>query len=257
MNINFDISAVQTRLFQMGKAVASILEKNNIPYIITFGTLLGAVRHEGFIPWDDDFDFFLFDDSYDNAIEILRNEVPQDMFLEDSLSEPLYFHAWAHVKDLNSEIFCDLYPQDQIYSHHGLSVDLYRCKKMKLAELCEYRKKEADLYLKRKLKYKLISENDYHQQVSRLTKKIEEDEMNDASSNVDILGFAMNERYMKYSDVFPLKRYLFEGTSFWGPHNADAVLKHFYGNYMQLPPEKERIPHCNKITFNFENKSIL
>ncbi|WP_173468725.1 phosphorylcholine transferase LicD [Fibrobacter succinogenes] len=247
MNISFDISAVHFRLLKMGGIIAKILEKNDIPYIIAYGTLLGAVRHEGFIPWDDDFDFFLFDDSYDNAIEILRKEIPQDMFLEDSLSEPLYFHAWAHIKDLNSEISCDLYPQDNIYAHHGLTVDLYRCKRMNLAELCEYRKMEAELYLKRKLNRKLMSESDFQQQLSRLTKKIEDDEKGDANTNVDILGFPFNERYMKYSDVFPLKRYSFENVSFWGPNNADAILKQFYGDYMQLPPEKDRVPHCNNI----------
>ena len=101
MDEQIDIKRVQKVLLEMGTAVASILEANSIPYMITYGTLLGAVRHKGFIPWDDDFDFYLFDDTYDDAIEILRSELPKNMFLEDSKSEPLYFHGWAHVKDTN------------------------------------------------------------------------------------------------------------------------------------------------------------
>ena len=54
-----DIKRVQKRLLEMGTVIARILEKHDIPYMITFGTLLGAVRHHGFIPWDDDFDIFL------------------------------------------------------------------------------------------------------------------------------------------------------------------------------------------------------
>ena len=96
---NMEIALVQNRLLQMGKTVCNLLEENGVPYMIAFGTLLGAVRHEGFIPWDDDFDLFLFDDSYGKAIEVLRDNLPDDMFLEDENSEPLYFHAWAHVKD--------------------------------------------------------------------------------------------------------------------------------------------------------------
>ena len=123
-----DIKRVQKRLLEIGKNIATILESNNIPYIITFGTLLGAVRHGGFIPWDDDFDFFLFDDIYDKAIELLRKNLPNDMFLEDEKSELKYFHGWAHVKDMNSEVYCEQFPQDNLYNHHGLSVDLYKCK---------------------------------------------------------------------------------------------------------------------------------
>ena len=78
-----DIKRVQNRLLEMGKVIADILERNNIPYMITFGTLLGAVRHGGFIPWDDDFDMFLFEDSYEKAMEVLSKELPMDMFLEN------------------------------------------------------------------------------------------------------------------------------------------------------------------------------
>ena len=67
----------------MAVVIRDILESHNIPYFITYGTLLGAVRHQGFIPWDDDFDFYLFDDSYDKAIHALRAEMPVNMFLED------------------------------------------------------------------------------------------------------------------------------------------------------------------------------
>ena len=79
MEVNFDIKRVQDRLLEIAKRTAAILEKHDIPYQIAFGTLLGAVRHGGFIPWDDDFDFFLFDDSYEKAMEVLAQELPSDL----------------------------------------------------------------------------------------------------------------------------------------------------------------------------------
>ena len=115
-----DVKKVQARLLEMAKAIRDVLEAHNIPYFITYGTLLGAVRHQGFIPWDDDFDFYLFDDTYDMAIEVLRAELPEGLFVEDAKSEPKYFHGWAHVKDMNSYTECELFPQDGCYAHKGL-----------------------------------------------------------------------------------------------------------------------------------------
>ena len=78
-----DVPRVQKVLFNMAVAIRDILEKNAIPYMLAYGTLLGAVRHKGFIPWDDDFDFYLFGDSYEKAIRCLRDELPADYFVED------------------------------------------------------------------------------------------------------------------------------------------------------------------------------
>ena len=325
---------------EFSKYILDLLKPYNLQMYLEGGALLGAKRHKGFIPWDDDIDIAMsradynkllhilqtdpnfvwidttqktgyYSEYYDKLIrananknivirtptcmhvyrgtclrdvvnieffanEFLKEDVTEEQYLAFKEKVTAFVHVphtwkelfdyydenweacnlysleptsriWAHIKDLNSEISCDLYPQDNIYAHHGLTVDLYRCKRMNLTELCEYRKMEAELYLKRKLTRKLMSEGDFQQQLPRLTKKIEDDEKGDANANVDILGFPFNERYMKYSDVFPLKRYSFENVSFWGPNNADAILKQFYGDYMQLPPEKNRVPHCNNI----------
>lgn len=245
-----DLTRVQARLMEMGKAIAAVLERNGVPYMITFGTLLGAVRHGGFIPWDDDFDFFLFDDSYDGGIEVLRKELPGDLFVEDEKSEPMYFHAWAHVKDLCSEVHHSLYPHDALYAHHGLSVDLYRCKRMALGQLRTYRKEEARAYLKRKQERGLIPENDAFTKLSELASQIDAEEDANEGSVEPIWGMAVRERYMRCADVFPLKMYQFCSEKFWGPQNADAILRHFYGNYRLLPCEEERVPHYDWVKFH-------
>lgn len=244
-----DIKRVQKRLLEIGKNIASILEANNVPYIITFGTLLGAVRHGGFIPWDDDFDFFLFDDTYDKAIELLRKKLPNDMFLEDEKSELKYFHGWAHVKDMNSEVYCEQFPQDNLYNHHGLSVDLYKCKRIHSSELLNYRIVEMEKYLKRKLDKGIIDLSSYNLQRDILTESIEKEEKNNPIEDSFIYGMAVKERFMFEKNIFPLKKYIFDDVEFWGPNDSNSILSQFYGDYMQLPKVENRIPHYSKVVF--------
>ena len=246
MEMPFDIKRVQDRLFEMAKAIATILEKNDIPYEIAFGTLLGAVRHGGFIPWDDDFDFFLFDDTYDKAMDVLAKELPADMFLENEKSEPNYFHNWAHVKDMNSECKCEHYPHDELYSHHGISVDLYKIKKIKLGDFAQFRYEQAIAYIERRKKLGFITPEDFEAR----RKSYEERKQKDAVvSDREILAYPFDIGMQYPEDVFPLKRYKISDYEFWGPQNPDHILTMRYGNYKELPPEEARIPHYNTVIF--------
>jgi len=255
MEAPFDIKRVQARLLQMAKITADILEKHNIPYQIAFGTLLGAIRHSGFIPWDDDFDFLLFDDTYEKATEVLAKELPADLMLEDEKTEPKYFHAWAHVKDLKSECDCALFPQDNIYKNHGLSVDLYKLTKIKEKDFAAYRLDQAMSYIDRRKKLGFITEEDYEKKKEAFLREFKEREAKEqstSSSEKEILAYPFTYGKQELSDVFPLKKYKFEGFEFLGPNNYEPLLISEYGDYMSLPPEKDRVPHYNSVKF-FDN----
>lgn len=244
-----DINEIQGILLAMGKNICNILDKNNMPYIIAFGTLLGAVRHKGFIPWDDDFDIFLFEDTYDEAIRLLKKELSKNYFVEDSESEPLYFHSWAHIKDLSTIAVCEQFPQDNIYSHKGLSVDLYKLREMDESQVDLYRLKENKEYQTRKYKVGLITEEKYMSFLQEINTKIRQEELtirNDINGK-KVFGMVLNERLIYYEDVFPLVKYRFENEFFWGPHNYDNVLSQFYGDYMSLPSIDKRIPHYSQV----------
>lgn len=249
-----DIRKVQLRLLEMAVAIRNILEKHDVPHMITYGTLLGAVRHKGFIPWDDDFDFYIIGEQYDDAIEFLRTELPSDIFVEDEKSESLYFHGWAHAKDIRTEAECVLFPQDNLYKHHGVCVDLYRAFLINREYDKINRLKAHIAYLQRKLAKSFIAEDEYVNRTKPLVFELTEEEKRVSSINlnddVDMVGFVsvFNDSMLK-SDVFPLVKYAFEGTYFWGPQNADVLLRCCYGDYMQLPPEEKRKPHYSKVTF--------
>lgn len=243
---SFDVQRVQARLLEMAKKTASILEENNIPYEIAFGTLLGAVRHGGFIPWDDDFDFFLFDDTYEQAMDVLSQNLPSDMFLENEKSEPKYFHDWAHIKDMNSKCTCLHYPHDELYSHHGISVDLYKIKRIKERDFAKFRYDKAIAYIERRKELGFITEEDFQKRKTAYNERFSKDSNN---SDREILAYPFDIGLQYPEDVFPLKRYKIGDYEFWGPQNPDHILKMRYGNYMELPPESARIPHYDTVIF--------
>ena len=246
MDMPFDIKRVQDRLFAMAKTIATILEKNDIPYEIAFGTLLGAVRHGGFIPWDDDFDFFLFDDTYEKAMDVLAKELPADMFLENEKTEPNFFHAWSRVKDTGTECTYEHYPQDEIYSHHGLCVDLFRIKKINARDFAQFRYEHAVAYIDRRKKLGLISPEEYEMRKASFDAR-KPTEVIDEDREILAYPFDIGKQYPE--DVFPLKRYKIGDYDFWGPINPDRILTMRYGKYMELPPVEARIPHFGSVTF--------
>lgn len=247
-----DVKVVQKRLLEMAVAIRNVLEKEEIPYIITYGTLIGAVRHKGFIPWDDDFDFFLFAETYDQAMKALRAKLPKDMFVENKDSEPNYFHYWSHVKDLKTETECKLYPQDGIYEHKGLIVDLYKATRMKLKDTELNRHLQAMEYFNRVYHLGIIDDKKYQERTSELQVLIDKERLASAESNNEEIVYSFPDNkpnYFRLEELFPLKRYEFEGTYFMGPNNPDAMLRRSHGDYMTLPPEEKRKPHYSMVRF--------
>lgn len=232
---------IHERLYHMAKAVTAILEKNSIPYSMAYGTLLGAVRHQGFIPWDEDFDLWLFEDDYAKAIKCLKEELPDDMFLENEDSEPRYFHAWAHVKDLNSQVSHERFKHDGCYSHHGLYIDLYKLWKVKELDLNSFLNKENRRYILRRKEVGLIDEAEYSDRMHKLEEAEAVEKQTRIESDEDVYAllnfYKCKKLYAKY--VFPLKKYKFEDSEFYGINNADLFLTDLYGDYMTpTPPEK-------------------
>lgn len=248
-----EVRRVQRRLLEMAVAVRDILERNDIPYFIAYGSLLGAVRHKGFIPWDDDFDFYLFDDTYDRAMTLLRRELPELMLLEDAESEPRYFHGWAHVKDLGTRVHCQLYPQDECYAHKGIFLDLYRTRLIDEEEEPLYRVERHLEYLERRHNAGLLGDEIYRDRVDRLTlekQRLAEELSSRPRSGKQLYAFVSTVKDWLYpEEAFPLQRMQFEGEQFWGPREADTLLRRIYGDYMQLPPVEKRIPHYSEVTF--------
>ena len=119
---------VQLLELKIAKEVKRVCEKNNIKYFLMWGSLLGAVRHEGFIPWDDDMDFGMLRDDYEKFIEVCKKDLDPRFFLQTWDSDPdfpmhyakirlrgtSYMETFSEKSTMNNGIFIDIMPVDNV-----------------------------------------------------------------------------------------------------------------------------------------------
>jgi len=248
------IRRVQSELLKMAIQVRDILDRNEIPYFLAFGTLLGAVRHEGFVPWDDDFDLFLFDDSYDRAMEVLEYELPRELIVHSRKNDPLYFKAWASIRNTRIDVVdAGLYHADNSrLGYQCLGLDLYRIKKMPRSLVPIYKIEEAIAFFSRKLESDLIDQMTHDTEVELLHRRRVKllEERSSEEGEIEVFAFMiLLRRPFLIDEILPLKNYTFEGVLFKGPASSDPVLTSMYGDYMHLPEYAERKSHYEKVVF--------
>jgi lipopolysaccharide cholinephosphotransferase len=268
---------LQIELLGLLKIIDKICRKQNIEYWLDAGTLLGAVRHKGFIPWDDDIDICVPAGEYHRLISALdiESKSNKNIFLYSEhitipKSVPLRFEKLATTKMImrrGKKIFAccvDIFPariinkldkkNDQNISHTAEYFSFGRS--LKGAEI-------DSIYVKNTLKGALIEQQKfmqyYHFDYLPSCNYRNSDSIvftiatnsNDSISDTDI--------YTPYVDIFPLREMDFEGVKCFIPNNFKNCLSIVYGDYMVLPPKSKQIAKhadkfyfCNSDKFAFE-----
>ncbi len=259
MNIKYDFATtaeytkqnileVQAKLLEMAKIVTEIFEKNNIKYMLAFGSLIGAVRHKGFIPWDDDLDFFILENDYDYAIECLKGKLPEWIIIQNSETDSTYSPNWTKLRDKNTETFSELFLADNLFTYKGICLDLYKgftCPKKDYESMIFA--ENIDYYKRKKRIPNAMTEEEYQEKMHMLEPLYKDALLKAQNSNENEEVFAFTsiykQKYYNLDWVFPLKKYKFEDTEFCGPNNADIILTKTYGDYNNVPPYEKRKAH--------------
>lgn len=261
---NATVASAQKVMLEILKEVHKICIDNDITYWIEAGTLLGAVRHKGFIPWDDDIDIAMPRKDYNKFMQIAQDKLPKDMFLQNKITDGDYPLPFAKIRKNNTLLIETGESGDENY-HHGIFIDIFPydnykygwfIKWMRWGKLVRDKKKN---YRRGSIERILITfwTNIVLLLPVELTKFVRvyfekhlEYFKND-SYEYFTYGFECCEgSCTKKEDILPVKlgEKIFEGYDFFLPQDVEAVLVAEYGkDYMNLPPVHNRKVHAKKI----------
>lgn len=231
-----------------------ICEKNNLTYWLEGGTLIGAVRHKGFIPWDDDIDLSMPIKDYKKFLEIAEKELPKDIFLQTPETDPTFRQFFFKLRDCYST-FLEHHETDEFIKthpyHKGIFIDIFPSitypKMPKIVKRVLMRATGISAY------YSLISPQKiffYYPIYSVckffwffifLFKKTEYGQTPEDNSYLFTIPL---------SCLYPLKKAEFEGKMYSVPNNSHIHLSQMYKDYMTPPPPEKRHPHARIIKPN-------
>lgn len=255
-----DTKKTQKLILYIADEVIRICNKYNISYVIIGGTLLGAVRHKGFIPWDDDFDIGMTRQEYERFLEVCPGELDKNIFfLQTADTEKNFAYCMAKVQLLGTEVIEDFSIGVDI--HHGIFVDIFPYDNLPDGKL----RRRCFLFRNQFLKTMLWIKCGYgvrdhsgrlgYKVLNFLGKFLSTEKLKYKRYHL-LTKYANGEMKDCFTGDYPMElvkkdwlrqqeKYQFEGREYQGIAAFDNYLEDLYGDYMQLPPENERITHTS------------
>ena len=273
--MNQELRQLQLEEKKLLDAFVEVCEKHNLRYFITGGTLLGAVRHKGFIPWDDDIDVVMPRPDYEQFWKVARKDIQEPLYIKDIhnntecgwdkiLLANGSIKVISHTTNIPQELdaWIDIFPLDGLPNNklvrliHKLKLWYYESRS-KIAQydnvvnVVRKRKFPANILVKIVGLPIFTRNKDFRKYILLLDKQLQKVEYDKCEKVCDFTGgFGFKETF-DYADHAEPAFYEFEGSFYKGPVNADSVLTAIYGNdYMTPPPENDRNKHGAEVVIN-------
>lgn len=269
---------LQEKLLEILDWFHKLCKKENLRYYVIGGTFIGAVRHKGFIPWDDDVDVAMPRSDYEKVIGIFRknkNNMIGKYLLETISSDaPDFFYTFGKLYDTTTTmteklrreckrgVYLDIFPLDGVGNSLQESKKYFskidRLNMFLMARICaiENRRKwykNIAIIAARLIPELIVDDKKIARKVDRLCKK------KDFDSCKYVCNCSSTYRSKEIIERRLLgtpKEYVFENITVMGPELYDEYLTHIFGNWRKLPPVEKRIPHHDFIEVDL-NKSYL
>ena len=241
------------------KYLIKICEKNNLTYFLYGGTLIGAVRHQGFVPWDDDIDVIMFREDFEKLNEILEKNIDDKYRFMNVLNDESYHYTWGRLLlkntlfkewwadqvDYTPNIFIDIFILDNIPNNKFKRfIHRWTCYLLNMLSSYSLIKQENDSKIKRIIQHtvyytiKILPISPYSIK-KRCVKSFTKYQNENCEEVCDFPSSGIMPISFK-TDWFPLKKVKFEDIEVNIPNKYDKILKMEYGEYMELPPEESR-----------------
>lgn len=268
-----DIKAIQQVLVDIIKDLDNIFKTNNLRYYLGGGSALGAIRHQGFIPWDEDLDINMPRKDCEKLVEIFKNnkEINEKYYLCENSYDNEFDVNYLRIKlkgtsfkeylykDYSKDgVFIDIFPVENMYNNpilrkfHGLlvTINLFICSTVRI-----YEKKEKYLKFKGDKKYtktikikafigKLLSFFSLNKWL-RISKKIMSSCKNENSKYISVptgKRHFFGEMYER-KDIFPVKYKKFENIELPVANKNEKYMEKMFGDYMKIPKPEDREKH--------------
>lgn len=258
-----EIKRLQEYQIEMLRTVDRICEKNNIKYYLTWGSALGAIRHGGFIPWDDDIDISMTWDDYKKFEEIAQSELGDKYFYQSQETDKHCFTTWNKIR-INNTTSMEKHLK-HIKCHYGICMDIFpivgvpnsRFKRLiQRIQVLIYRVFSYERYLTNKksegntlfrIIYGIFPIKFKEYIMKKTLQHITKYDINSCYEWVEFLSGNFKEMTLKREIFGNGTKVMFEDMETIIPEKYDEYLRHFYKDYMILPPEEDRVGHGDTI----------